>query len=580
MIRYILEFLFCSGLFMALYKLFIEGRVAHRLASLYLVVGAVLAAVIPALELPLYPAQTVVYELPVMTIQAEQPVGVISQAGVTHEVQVDWAYILSMVAWGVYLVVFALNIVRFVYKLWLIRRLRRYAQLTVYEAYTLAESKHVEEPFSFWRTIYLNFLFVGREREQVIIHELSHIRHHHTAERLTLELLRCVFWFNPFLWLAANALVEVHEWEADSDVLNQGYSVYEYRLIIFRQLFGCNPDITSGLKSQISKKRFLMMTNFKRGKLSFMRLGAAIPMVLAMILAFGAVRAEAVDVMPSTPMPVVQTLPEEEKSEVYISADGKILFNNEEVSLDELQHMLEKLRADKGAYAVLDIRTENETKMGAIEDVKLRARQSKVLRIRYVTPDKEVDKILPPPEGDPDAPYDVEISEDLKSRKVDFRNLRVTKNNLLMVCMNMSGQILTTRPDGQLGLVELAEVKDIVKQFIDNSESVNNSRKIKNPNYSSFTWQTIKRSTDGEVHYPVSDGIISIQTTRDTKADNYLALQAAIVEAYAELREELSHRIFSKPFASLEGYDRNYVLQAIPIRVSEADPRLPSEVSK
>ena len=223
---------------------------------------------------------------------------------------------------------------------------------------------------------------------------------------------------------------------------------------------------------------------------------------------------------------------------------------------------------------------ESATKMGAIEDVKLAARQSKVLRIRYVAPDKEIDKILPPPEGDPNIPYDVEISEDLKHKKVDFVNLRVAKNNLLMIVMNAAGKILTTRPDGNLGLVELAEVKDIVKQFIDNSESVNNSRKVKNPHYSSFTWQTIKRSADGEVHYPVSDGVISIQTTRDTSAENYLALQAAIVEAYAELREELSQRIFSKPFASLEGYDREYVLQAIPMRVSEADPRLPSGASK
>jgi hypothetical protein len=154
-----------------------------------------------------------------------------------------------MLALGVYVAVFALNVARFVYRLWIICRLRRHSQLSVYEAYTLAESEQVKEPFSFWRTIFMNYVFCGREREQVIIHELSHVRHRHTAERLTLELLRCVFWFNPFVWLAANALVEVQEWEADSDVLNQGYDVYEYRQIIFRQLFGYNADITCGLNS-------------------------------------------------------------------------------------------------------------------------------------------------------------------------------------------------------------------------------------------------------------------------------------------------------------------------------------------
>lgn len=573
MIRYILEFMLCSALFYALYRLLLEGRTAHRAARAYLVGSMLLAVVIPLLELPLYPAQTIFYEVPISLWEDASAIAATATDVVAPTPAIVWSEVLQHAALIIYLLVVVINVGVVVRKLWLIRRLRQQSQLSFYEAYTIAENDAVREPFSFWRTIFLSRCYTPREREQIVAHEASHISHCHTAERLALEALRCVAWFNPFVWLTATALAEVQEWEADMDVLHQGYDVYEYRQLIFRQLFGYNPDIASGLKSQTSKKRFLMMTNFQRGKLSLVRYGAVIPLVAAMVLAFGAVRAEAVVEEPTVEMP---TPPDEAKSEVYISAEGKIFFNGEEMTLDELRSSLEKLRAAKGADAVLDIRTETATKMGAVENVKLAARQSKVLKVRYITPDKEIDKILPPPEGDPNIPYDVEITEDLKQKKVDFVNLRVAENNLLMIFMNAAGQILTTRPDGNMGLVELAEVKEIVKQFIDNSESVNNSRKVKNPHYSSFTWQTIKRSADGEVHYPVSDGIVSIQTTRDTSADNYLALQAAIVEAYAELRDELAQRSFYKPFASLEGYDREYVVQAIPMRVSEADPRLPA----
>ena len=573
MIRYILEFMLCSALFYALYRLLLEGRTAHRAARTYLVGSMLLAVVIPMLELPLYPAQTIFYEVPINLWEDASAIAATATDVVAPTPAIVWLEVLQHAALIIYLLVVVINVGVVVRKLWLIRRLRQQSQLSFYEAYTIAENDAVREPFSFWRTIFLSRCYTPREREQIVAHEASHISHCHTAERLALEALRCVAWFNPFVWLTATALAEVQEWEADMDVLHQGYDVYEYRQLIFRQLFGYNPDIASGLKSQTSKKRFLMMTNFQRGKLSLVRYGAVIPLVAAMILAFGAVRAKAVVEEPTVEMP---TPPDEAKSEVYISAEGKIFFNGEEMTLDELRSSLEKLRAEKGADAVLDIRTETATKMGAVENVKLAARQSKVLKVRYITPDKEIDKILPPPEGDPNVSYDVEISEDLKQKKVDFVNLRVAENNLLMIFMNAAGQILTTRPDGNMGLVELAEVKDIVKQFIDNSESVNNSRKVKNPHYSSFTWQTIKRSADGEVNYPVSDGVISIQTTRDTSADNYLALQSAIVEAYAELRDELAQRSFHKPFASLDGYDREYVVQAIPMRVSEADPRLPA----
>ena len=571
MIRYILEFLFCSGLFMVLYKLFIEGRVAHRLASLYLVAGAILAAVIPTLELPLYPAQTIVYELPVMTIVEEQSVG--GQA-VTPVVQVDWAYILSWVALGIYLVVFALNIIRFIHKLWLIRCLRRYAQLTVYEAYTLAESEHVEEPFSFWRTIYLNYLFIGREREQVIIHELSHIRHHHTAERLTLELMRCVFWFNPFLWLAANALVEVQEWEADSDVLNQGYSVYEYRQIIFRQLFGCNPDITSGLKSQISKKRFLMMTNFKRGKLSFMRLGAAIPMVGAMILAFGAVRAETEPTVLNTITdPTVPTAQTEQapvmyntENKVIISADGSISYNGKVVTMQELE---QQLTADRNQIDVLTICADANVQMSVITDVKLAARTSGVLRVNYTsTEGKGVMSVLPPA-----------TTEENGIKVIEFSEMTVAKNNLLPVMMNKNGDILTTTPDGKLSKVGLEALKHIVKQFVGNTKRVGDIITKKNSHYSDYWMRTIKR--DGiEMYYPESKGIVSIQIAENASADKYLALQIAIREAYAELREELAQSWFKQSYVALGKDEQGCITQVIPIKVSEVEPKVVAHTSQ
>ena len=386
MARYIIEFMFCSGLFVALYKLLIKGHVAHHQARMYLVWAMFLSVIIPVLELPLYPAHTVYFELPIINsdVQNLPSSTVVGDAApaVQSAAQTDWRRILSIVAWGIYILVFALNIARFVYRLWVIRRLRLCAQLTVYEAYTLAVSERISEPFSFWRTIYMNRHFVGREREQIIVHELSHILHHHTAERLSVELLRCVFWFNPFVWLVGNYLVEVQEWEADSDVLSRGYDVYEYRQLIFRQLFGYNTDITCGLNSQLTKNRFLMMTNFKKGKLSFMRFGVAIPMVGAMILAFGACRAEAVSNTPTTPTPVVQNLPDEEKSTVYISADGKIMLDGEVVALDKFEKRYKAYLRKVGGGVFISFKADDNADIDLVNDVKDIIDKFVVIRIK------------------------------------------------------------------------------------------------------------------------------------------------------------------------------------------------------
>ncbi|MBR3775540.1 MAG: biopolymer transporter ExbD [Alistipes sp.] len=558
MIRYILEFMLCSALFYALYRLLLEGRTAHRAARAYLVGSMLLAVVIPMLELPLYPADTIYYEVPIITLAEPQAVTVAANA-VTMPHTVDWWQVLMAVVVALYAIIAALNLGRMAWRIVLIHRLRQRSQLTFYEAYTLAENDAVREPFSFWRTIFLSRVYTPREREQIIAHEASHVRHQHTAERLTLEALRCVAWFNPFVWVTATALVEVQEWEADQDVLHQGYDVYEYRQLIFRQLFGYTTDITCGLKSQTSKKRFLMMTTTKRGKLSLVRYGAVIPLVAAMILAFGAVRAEAVAEEPTIePTVETPTPPDEAKSEVYISAEGKIFFNGEEMTLDELRSSLEKLRAAKGAGMILTIKADDKTAVGMIDDVKEVARTAQVLRIKYDVPlggEMTVNVLPPKTTAEPNA-------------KIQVMEYIADSNNLLTLFINARGLVLTTRPDGTQAVVDLAELKSIIKAFVDNSESVGGKRQVKNPNYADFTWQTIKRG-DGEVHYPVSNGVISLVTVRDTPADKYMEIQEVIITAYAELREELSQSSFGKSFESLDIDERRFIMRAIPVKVSE-----------
>ena len=50
---YAVETIICSALFYALYRLLLEGRVAHSVARAYLVLSVLLSAVIPMLELPI-----------------------------------------------------------------------------------------------------------------------------------------------------------------------------------------------------------------------------------------------------------------------------------------------------------------------------------------------------------------------------------------------------------------------------------------------------------------------------------------------------------------------------------------------
>lgn len=114
--------------------------------------------------------------------------------------------------------------------------------------------------FSFFRTVYLHDAIPESDMAAVVAHELSHIRHRHSAERIVMECVKALLWWNPFVRIAARRLAEVEEYEADRDVLTQGYDPSEYIATIFKTQFGYSPDIANGLRDSLTKKRFQMMT--------------------------------------------------------------------------------------------------------------------------------------------------------------------------------------------------------------------------------------------------------------------------------------------------------------------------------
>jgi biopolymer transport protein ExbD len=73
--------------------------------------------------------------------------------------------------------------------------------------------------------------------------------------------------------------------------------------------------------------------------------------------------------------------------------------------------------------------------------------------------------------------------------------------------------------------------------------------------------------------YPVSKGIISLQTDRNTNYNVYLKVQNELVRAINDLRNELSIQKFSKPFIDLTEEQQDAVGKIYPIAISEAEPR-------
>ena len=278
-----LEMLVCGAVFHLLYRTAFEGRVRFVGCRIYLIVVAALSAIIPALDIRLWRDRIVYIEA--TALNSSTTADTVAQS--TFDL---WATII-ICAYAIGVLVVMASAIRQAVKL------ARLGTATVENGQRIVRSAKIDTPFSFLRTIYLPTSLAPEHCEVVIQHECAHIRHHHSLERIAMELMKAVLWFNPFVWLFSRLLTEVHEFEADREVIDSGFDNRLYATSIFTQAFGFSPDIANGLQSSLTKKRFKMMTKQRPSTRSLLRLAAALPVVATLAMLFS-VRAQATVYLP------------------------------------------------------------------------------------------------------------------------------------------------------------------------------------------------------------------------------------------------------------------------------------------
>lgn len=282
LLTYLAEVIVCSAALLAAYALLLERRVRFGWCRRYLTALLPLAALIPLLRIPVWPGEVItVTAAPTAPIPATAwtPVPEVLPAAeplITPRTLLIAVYLLGAATLAGAMLREALRI----------RRLRRRATVTDAGRLHLVRTRERIASFSFFRSVYVWEGTPGDEMQAVLMHEASHIAHRHTAERLLMETFKALQWWNPVAWIAARRLTEAQEFEADRDVLTQGFDRERYMHTIFRQLFGYSPDIANGLRDSLTKKRFQMMTTNHTSRHALLRVAGTVPVLAGLLCAF------------------------------------------------------------------------------------------------------------------------------------------------------------------------------------------------------------------------------------------------------------------------------------------------------
>ena len=115
----------------------------------------------------------------------------------------------------------------------------------------------------------------------VLAHERGHIRQHHSADVLLVDILTALQWFNPAMWMLRQDLRAIHEYEADAAVLSQGINMRQYQyLLIQKAVATCGYSVANGITHSTLKNRInMMLTHKKTNRASWLKLLALLPIV-------------------------------------------------------------------------------------------------------------------------------------------------------------------------------------------------------------------------------------------------------------------------------------------------------------
>jgi hypothetical protein len=200
------------GLLWLPYRLALRSERFFAFNRAYLLPAPLLAASLPLLPASFWPREALAPALAMAPVSGWLPT-VQLLAPADHESDITFWLTISIYIGGV-----AWGIMRLVQRLWQLAQLTRCLPHTAYAGYTLVHTAGQYPVSSFGRWVYWQEAAGAPTPDNALLrHELAHISHRHTLDRLLLAVLKAGLWFNPFVYLLNQALEMTHEFQADAD---------------------------------------------------------------------------------------------------------------------------------------------------------------------------------------------------------------------------------------------------------------------------------------------------------------------------------------------------------------------------
>ncbi|MDX2046968.1 MAG: N-acetylmuramoyl-L-alanine amidase, partial [Chitinophagaceae bacterium] len=282
---YLLKVTLCAAVLYGYYRITLRNKIFHSWNRFYLLASLVLSITLPLIKIE------IVHEPEQTNTQLIQLLNVVNAGDeIIYEASQEDRFRLSteqVILYG-YALICALMLVLLLRALLQIKKLIRHYPIQAFDDFYFVNTEAKGTPFSFLKYVFWNrqIEISSASGQQILKHELAHVREKHSWDKIFIHSLLIVFWSNPIFWFIRKELAMIHEFIADRKSIDQ-HDTEAFAAMILQAAYPAHQfALTNNFFKSPIKRRLLMLTKLKNPKASYISRVLALPLLTLLIAAF------------------------------------------------------------------------------------------------------------------------------------------------------------------------------------------------------------------------------------------------------------------------------------------------------
>lgn len=210
---YILKMIMVSLVLLGYYWISLRNTRFHHYNRFYLVATVALSMLLPLLDLNWFTIDTP------QSKQVQEVIEFVNKPMQSPKQLVEWDLVLFLGL--IFISVILLSI--FLFGIFKLMRLKSMSKITVTEHFDFVETSIQEAPFSFFKNLFWrkDLSIQDEIGQRILKHELTHIKEHHSLDKVIVAISTYLFWMNPVFWIIRRELEVVQEFIADEKAIGE-----------------------------------------------------------------------------------------------------------------------------------------------------------------------------------------------------------------------------------------------------------------------------------------------------------------------------------------------------------------------